>query len=77
MLQATAQLEMKRKKLATHLQKVGVGLGGLGKNLAERTTYLFDQVRIKRQGANALHSCVSMHAGVKATPLVRLSSQAI
>lgn len=43
-MQATAQLDMKRKELAVHLQKLGVGLGGLGKTLATRTTDLFDQV---------------------------------
>lgn len=43
-MQATAQLEMKRKELAVHLQKLGVGLGGLGKTLVTRTTDLFDQV---------------------------------
>lgn len=42
---ATAQLDMKRKELAAHLQKMGVGLGGLGKTLVTRTTDLFDQVR--------------------------------
>ncbi len=43
-LQATAQLDLKRKELAAHLQKMGVGLGGLGKTLVTRTTDLFDQV---------------------------------
>ncbi|KAL0039467.1 hypothetical protein WJX79_009469 [Trebouxia sp. C0005] len=67
---ATAQLDMKRKELAVHLQKLGVGLGGLGKTLATRTTDLFDQVRdtvveelsasdktksrMKRQGSRSL-----------------------
>ncbi|DBA67016.1 TPA: hypothetical protein ACH3X2_002123 [Trebouxia sp. C0005] len=69
-MQATAQLDMKRKELAVHLQKLGVGLGGLGKTLATRTTDLFDQVRdtvveelsasdktksrMKRQGSRSL-----------------------
>ena len=44
MLQATAQLDLKRKELTAHLQKMGVGLGGLGKTLVKRTTDLFDQV---------------------------------
>ena len=44
-LQATAQLDLKRKELTAHLQKMGVGLGGLGKTLVTRTTDLFDQVR--------------------------------
>ena len=43
-LQATAQLDLKRKELTSHLQKMGVGLGGLGKSLVTRTTDLFDQV---------------------------------
>ena len=43
-LQATAQLDLKAKELAAHLQKMGVGLGGLGKTLATRTSDLFDQV---------------------------------
>lgn len=43
--QATAQLDLKAKELAAHLQKMGVGLGGLGKTLATRTSDLFDQVR--------------------------------
>ncbi|KAL3158911.1 hypothetical protein ABBQ32_011625 [Trebouxia sp. C0010 RCD-2024] len=42
---ATAQLDVKRKELTSHLQKMGVGLGGLGKTLVTRTTDLFDQVR--------------------------------
>lgn len=42
---ATAQLDVKRKELAIHLQKMGVGLGGIGKTLVTRTTDLFDQVR--------------------------------
>ena len=40
-LQATAQLDLKRKELTSHLQKMGVGLG---KSLVTRTTDLFDQV---------------------------------
>lgn len=44
-MQATAQLDLKRKELTAHLQKMGVGLGGLGKTLVTRTTDLFDQVR--------------------------------
>lgn len=44
LLQATAQLDLKRKELTSHLQKMGVGLGGLGKTLVTRTTDLFDQV---------------------------------
>lgn len=47
-MQATAQLDMKRKELAAHLQKMGVGLGGLGKTLVTRTTDLFDQVRVRQ-----------------------------
>ncbi len=43
-MQATAQLDVKRKELAVHLQKLGVGLGGLRKTLGTRTTNLFDQV---------------------------------
>lgn len=43
-MQATAQLDMKRKELTVHLQKLGVGLGGLRKTLVTRTTDLFDQV---------------------------------
>ncbi len=43
-MQATAQLDTKRKELAVHLQKLGVGLGGLRKTLVTRTTDLFDQV---------------------------------
>lgn len=42
---ATAQLDMKRKELTVHLQKLGMGLGGLRKTLVTRTTDLFDQVR--------------------------------
>lgn len=44
LLQATAQLDLKRKELTCHLQKMGVGLGGLGKTFVTRTTDLFDQV---------------------------------
>ncbi len=43
-MQAAAQLDMKRKELTVHLQKLGVGLGGLRKTLVTRTTDLFDQV---------------------------------
>lgn len=42
--QATAQLEQKRKELSVHLQKMGVGLGTLGKRVVTGTTDLFDQV---------------------------------
>lgn len=43
-VQATAQLDQKRKELSVHLQKMGVGLGSLGKRVVTRTTDLFDQV---------------------------------
>lgn len=43
-VQATAQLDQKRKELSVHLQKMGVGLGSLGKRVVTGTTDLFDQV---------------------------------
>lgn len=43
-VQATAQLDHKRKELTVHLQKMGVGLGTFGKRVVTRTTDLFDQV---------------------------------
>lgn len=43
-VQATAQLDQKRRELAVHLQKMGVGLGSLGKRVVTGTTDLFDQV---------------------------------
>lgn len=60
-MQATAQLDVKRKELTSHLQKMGVGLGGLGKTLVTRTTDLFDQVCPQLLSARQQLSYSCMH----------------